>query len=344
MRLTTRQREGLTQAAKMAVAATIAWVLARQVHAPQSFMAPYAAVFLVAETVYRSLTEAARLVVTLTLGVVLAFVAITVIPDAVFALPVAVFVGAAVGRWHRLGDSGIWIAITALLMLAGGTAGDAGYLGFRVLEGLLGALVGLAVNMLVFPPLHLRDGRHAVADVGAELSDLIRTIAAGLREDWGPDDARSWRRRARALETAVRRAEDAQSRGHESTRFNPRWALLRRRHDLPEQRLGTLYEVSRQVQHMTEALVAAGDGAAPGFSRSFADLLDTLAAAVRDGERGSGPAGERDAVADSRDRGRRRRKALARHGYGTEGSDGDWSTEAALLLSVERACDAILVE
>lgn len=318
----------------MAVAASIAWLLARQVHAPQSFMAPYAAVFLVGETVYRSLAEAARLVATLVLGVLLAFVAITVIPQAALALPAAVFVGAAVGRWHRLGDSGIWIAVTALLMLAYGTADDAGYLGFRVLEGVLGAVVGLVVNVLVLPPLHLRDGRHAVADVGAEVGDLIRTIADGLRGDWGPDDARSWRRRARALETAVRQAEDAQSRSHESTRFNPRWAWFRRRHQPVEPLLGTLYEVARQVQHMTEALVASGDGAAPGFSRSFADLLDALAAAVRDG----GLDGELAALADARARSRRRRKALAEHGA------GDWSTEAALLLAAERACDAVLVE
>ena len=130
-------------------------------------MAPYAAVFMMTETVYRSFTEAGRTVATLVLGVLLAFVTVTVIPHTAIALPVAVFAGFAMGRWHRLGDSGIWIGVTALLMVAYGTADDPGYLLYRTIEGVLGASVGLAVNMFVLPPLYLRSGRGAVEEVEA---------------------------------------------------------------------------------------------------------------------------------------------------------------------------------
>lgn len=351
MRITARQREGLVQAAKAAAAAAVAYLVARQVHAPQSFMAPYAAVFMMSETVYRSLAEAARTVGTLVLGVLLAFVTVVAIPDVAIALPVAVFVGTAVGRWHRLGDSGIWIGVTALLMLAYGTADDPGYLGFRALEGVLGAAVGLAVNMFVAPPLHLRAGRGAIEEVAAELDELIRAIATGLRTDWHDGDARTWRRRARELERVVRRAEEAHARTRESTRYNPRWVLRhRRRPDLRAQSrdLGTLYEIARQVQHITEALVAASTGAAPiageWFTRAYADFLDALAPAVA-AHRDDRPPADTSDVADALDRGRAWRRELV--DVGVVADDGvrlDWSTQAALLLAVERACDVVLDE
>ncbi len=53
-----REREGSIQAAKMAVAAVIAWLVAQQVDPSQSFIAPYAAVFMMSETVYRPMTNA----------------------------------------------------------------------------------------------------------------------------------------------------------------------------------------------------------------------------------------------------------------------------------------------
>ncbi|MFI7674577.1 aromatic acid exporter family protein [Actinophytocola sp. NPDC049390] len=349
MQLSARQREGLVQAAKAAVAAAVAFLVARQVHAPQSFMAPYAAVFMMTETVYRSFTEAARTVATLVLGVLLAFVTITVIPNTAVALPVAVFVGAAIGRWHRLGDSGIWIGVTALLMLAYGTADDMGYLVYRAIEGVLGAAVGLAVNMFVVPPLHLRSGPGAVEDVAAELDELVRDIATGLRGDWDDGDARGWQRRARELEDVVRRAEQASGRTWESTRYNPRWVLRqRRRPDLDglHQDLGTLYEIARQVQHITEALVASSTGVAPiageWFTSSYADLLDALAKAVA-AHRDDARSPDTGDVARALDRSREWRRDLVHDGIvDGDGVRLDWSTQAALLLAVERACDVVL--
>lgn len=342
MRITARQREGLLQAGKAAVAAAVAYLVAREVHAPQSFMAPYAAVFMMSETVYRSFAEAARTVATLVLGVLLAFVTVTVIPNVAVALPVAVFVGAALGRWHRLGESGIWIGVTALLMLAYGTAGDAGYLQYRVIEGVLGAGIGLAVNMFVLPPLHLRAGRQAVEDVAEELEELLHAIADGLRGDWDQGNARLWQRRARELENVVRRAEDARGRGRESTKYNPRWLLRRRGETVEGQRdLGRLYDVARQVQHITETLLAAATGSAPvaggWFTGGYAELLDALADAVSSADSSAGE------VADARGRSRARRRELVERGeVAANGVRLDWSTEAALLLAVERACDAVL--
>jgi hypothetical protein len=233
-------------------------------------------------------------------------------------------------------------------MLAYGTADDTGYLLYRSIEGVLGAVTGLAVNTFVLPPLHLRSGRGAVDDVAAELDELIRDIAGGLRGDWDDGDARTWQRRARELEDVVRRAEHARRRSQESTWYNPRW---RNRHrwrldlDALYQDLGTLYEVARQVQHVAETLVGASTGAAPivgeWFTGSYADLLDALARAVAPHRDGGTPA-DTGEVAAAIDRSREWRRSLVDGVVDDDGVRLDWSSHAALLLAVERACDVIL--
>lgn len=53
-----------------------------------AFVAPYAAVFMVNDTVYRSLTTAVRQVATLVAGQLLAFVTIAVVHDVDAAVPI----------------------------------------------------------------------------------------------------------------------------------------------------------------------------------------------------------------------------------------------------------------
>lgn len=347
-RLSRRNREGLVQAAKMAVAAVVAWLIARQVHEPQSFIAPYAAVLIMSGTVYRSLADAVRQVLATVLGVLVAFVVTVAVPWVPVALAVAVFAGMVVGRWHRLGPDGIWVGVIALLMITYGTADNAGYLVFRVGEGLLGAVVGVAVNVLVLPPVHLRDGRHAVAAVGAELAETLRSIAGGLRDEWDQRDAIRWRRDARALETAVRRAEEAARDGRESTRFNPRWAIAKRRSpplSTQDDVLEVLYEVAKQVEHIAETLVAssAPDRSAPRtgrvFHELFAEVLAEIARAVENHQGEPDVAGLRAALHRTRDR----RAALARREPWAQAEPpADWSAHAAMLLAAERAIGALM--
>lgn len=360
LRLSGRDREGLVQAAKMAVAAVVAWLAARQLDEPQSFIAPYAAVLIMTGTVYRSLVDAARQVTTVVLGVLVAFVVAVAVPWRTsawqfVALAVAVFAGMVVGRWHRLGRDGIWVGVVALLMITYGTASDAGYLFYRAGEALFGALIGIAVNVLILPPIHLRAVGAAVAAVSSEIEELLRTIAGDLRDGWELPDALRWRRQARALQTVVRHAEDTAGQGRESMRFNPRWLRSRATHlSAEDAAVAALYEVAAQVQHVAETLVTSGDpdGTAPRtgpeFDRALAGLLDELAGAVA---RYQAPSPERSrdhaALSAALEHVRDRRAALARLVPWPELEPGheppkDWSVHAAALLAVERALQALL--
>lgn len=334
----------------MAVAAVVAWFVARQVDEPQSFIAPYAAVFMMSGTIYQSLIDAARHVSTVVLGVVIAFVVAVTIPWQAAALAAAVFVGMVVGRWHRLGRDGIWVGVVALLMITYGTAAEASYLFFRIGEAVFGALVGIVVNVLIVPPIYLRDVGRAVAGVSGEVEELLRAMAEEIRGDWGLTEAQRWRRRAHALETVVRRAEDASGHGRESMRFNPRRLWSRETHPSTEDdALSSLYAVAAQVQQVAETLVASSepDSTAPRtgqvFDKTVASVLDELADAVATYQ-AAPPDRELDddAIAEALRHVRDRRAALARLvPWPDHQPPKDWSSHAAVLLAIERAFQAM---
>jgi hypothetical protein len=130
------EREALVRAAKTAGAVSLAWLVAGWVlRMPQSFAAPYAAVFVMRETVYRSVASAVQQFFGLLTGLLLAYLAISVVYEPVAALGVAVFVSVLVGRWRRWGANGEWVAITALVMLTYGIAGEGGVPPGRAVSG-----------------------------------------------------------------------------------------------------------------------------------------------------------------------------------------------------------------
>ncbi|WP_210743176.1 FUSC family protein [Nocardia cerradoensis] len=281
-----REREALIQAAKMAGAAVAAWTIARAaIPAPQSFMAPYAAVFLMTTTVYRSLTGAAQQTCALLAGLAVAYLTTLVFRQPMLTLGVAVFAGMIVGQWHRFGTSGIWTGVTALLMVCYGTAQNLTYLAYWMAEILLGSAIGVAVNMIVLPPMHLRRTREAVDALAGELRELLASIAAGLTEHVDLPTAAHWQHQARLLDATVRRADDALGQGRESLRWNPRW-LVRRRRDwhpaVSESPFRTLSEVSEQVKRLTEAVATGAEYDEFGevFAPRLAHLVTILADAV----------------------------------------------------------------
>ncbi|MPY86274.1 MAG: hypothetical protein GEV00_24345, partial [Actinophytocola sp.] len=157
--LTRRQRyhhtgcaaaQPVVQAAKAGLAAVAAWLLARHaLSLPQPFLAPYAAVFLVESTVYRSVWLSVQQVGAVAIGVALAGLAAVTIPSTSVAIGVVTAIGLVIGRWRGFGSSGIWIGITALFVLTYGTASDPMSLLYRLVEIALGAALGLVVNAVL---------------------------------------------------------------------------------------------------------------------------------------------------------------------------------------------------
>jgi hypothetical protein len=96
----------------------------------------------------------------------------------------------------------------------------------RVLETLIGAGTGVAVNALLGPSVYVQPAGNAIGDLAKDLADLLRTMGEELTEHWSGEQARSWVRRTQELDGPQRAAEAALARGEASLRLNPRGRRL----------------------------------------------------------------------------------------------------------------------
>ncbi|MDF3308806.1 FUSC family protein [Rhodococcus sp. T2V] len=166
---------------KCTVAVLTAWLLAdRVLQSPEAFLAPYAALFIIGTTVRSSVSAAARQVTVVVLGVLVAALAAGTLPE-LAAIAGAVAVGTILGRSRWLAPDGMWVAITALLVVLYGSATNAALVLHRVLDVTVGVLVGVAVNALVLPPDQLSTARDLILQRAHELSTLLADLAHGLR-------------------------------------------------------------------------------------------------------------------------------------------------------------------
>jgi len=294
-----RERDVLVQIAKSAGAAVVAWQVAKVVlHSHQPFLAPLAALITVHATVYQSVRGAAQHVLAVLAGVLLAFLAARTLGVEWYSLGLVLVVALVIARWQRLGDSALQVPTTALLALtiAGGVQDTA--LEARVVETLVGAVIGAATNLLVLPPVHLRSSRDAIASIASGVARLLRSVADGVRDEWGRDEAQDWLERARRLDTLVREARSTTEQGRESLRLNPR--ANPRIQPLPvdpaalDRAVDSLEHVAVQCRSITATLLDAvtEDGKqllTVDFLSTYAEVLVDVAVAfeaLADGETG----------------------------------------------------------
>ncbi|MDF3311990.1 aromatic acid exporter family protein [Rhodococcus sp. T2V] len=294
------ERVALVQAIKATGAAVLAWVVASRVFDfSQPFLAPWSAIFIVEATVYRSVRSAAQQISAVTVAVVLTTAVAAVIPWELLTLTVAVLVGLLIGQWHRFGESGPWIGITALLLLTSGATAET-LLVERLAETVLGAGIGLVINATIFPPVYGDTARRATHRLATELAALLTDLATVLRENEPPPHADAWARQAKAAIGLVRQAERAVEWSAESRRLNLRQRVVRL--GTPTEDPGwvfiSLRNVWPYVEEIAQAVRTVVEHQRPfvypdTVSRTgFAEVLDRLADVVR--LRGEGHSGGAD--------------------------------------------------
>jgi uncharacterized membrane protein YgaE (UPF0421/DUF939 family) len=280
------ERDVVVQTLKSAAAAGVAWeAAARLLHGPSPFYAPLAALLTVYSTVFRSVIAAAQRVVGVVLGVLLAYLLAQTLPLTGVTVALVVCLALALSRWRRLGDQSSQVPVTALLLLLLGRSDPSQYALARVGETVLGAGIGIAVNLLVAPPTHVRAAADATQKVADSIADVLADLADSLTS-WPPDDRTRWARRARQLPRELASAHDAMTAARESQRLNPRTALRPPRSlaDL-ESSLDTLERVAVHTRTSVRRLAdLASDDDAPAldetFLRTYTHLLRQAARAV----------------------------------------------------------------
>ncbi|GAA3355796.1 hypothetical protein GCM10017744_019770 [Streptomyces antimycoticus] len=114
-----------------------------------ALMAPWVAVVLVQATVYRSLFKGLQQLVAIAVGTLLAAGTEALTGNTLASVALVLPVVMLLSNWPRLGDQGIYGPTTALFTLTSGPVSGL-TVSHRLLQALLGAAIGIAVNALVF--------------------------------------------------------------------------------------------------------------------------------------------------------------------------------------------------
>ncbi|MGW7265220.1 FUSC family protein [Streptomyces sp. NPDC054842] len=221
------ERNTAVQSLKAAAAALLAWVVAGWWwEAPMALMAPWTALFLMHNTVYRSLLSALQQFVVVLTGTLLAAGAGVLTHNELAAMALALPVTVLLGNYARFGSNGLYAPTAALFVLVYGTYTGADIL-HRLLETLLGAVIGVGVNALVFPPVHTRRVTQLREQLPRSCGDLLHHVADELATDHDQEQARRWYESAQRLTDVVTELREARRWSAESYRINPARRLRR---------------------------------------------------------------------------------------------------------------------
>lgn len=195
-------------AVKAAIAAVGAWALARYVVGqPGPYFAPLAALLGVYPTVARSLHEGIRYVAGFLLGAALAVPAGVLLGPGIAGIAIVIIGGVLVSGWQRLGNQGPQVTFTALFVLLLGGYQPFAYITHRLIDVGIGVATGLAVNIVVFPPLQLRPAEHAIRQWGDDIARALEDLGDAVGDP--ESGVRSWPRHDRQLSTTAQRATTA---------------------------------------------------------------------------------------------------------------------------------------
>jgi uncharacterized membrane protein YccC len=272
------------QLIKTVGAAVVAWLLAGSVFdVAQPFLAPWAALLTVHATVYRTFARGLQQVGAAVLGVLLAFAVGGALGVNAGSLAIALLVAMAAGTTRALRPESTTAAATALVVLLTGYSGDPSMLAGRLFDTVVGIVVGLLVNFLVWPPLGDRSAARRVDVIDDRLGELLTDIADGMREGCDAEVAERWVQRTRDLDADIDEAWAVLRQARESGRLNVRRAAGRRigaAGDLAEL-LARLEQAVADTRSMAATIGrAAGAEWDPRFRAVWVDLVSRTGAAV----------------------------------------------------------------
>jgi uncharacterized membrane protein YgaE (UPF0421/DUF939 family) len=253
------------QLVKTVVAAVLAWVLAAQVfELPQAFLAPWAALLVVHATVYRTFSRGLRQVAAAVLGVLLAWAVGNYLGLTTFAVSMLLVVGLLVGsvRWFR--DESTAVAATGLIVLTTGFSTQNQVLLDRLFDTAIGIVVGLVVNMAVWPPLRDYSAARAIDAIDDGVGELLCRIAEELHESVDAEQVTTWVDRTRELDEDIETAWALLRQSRESGQLNPRRAA----------RGVKKTDVFEQILRDNEQAVAEARSMARTLGHSIEDLTE----------------------------------------------------------------------
>lgn len=327
----------VVQLAKTATAAVIAWVLAAEAFdLPQPFLAPWAALLVVHATVYRTFSRGMRQVVAAVVGVLLAAAVGQLLGLDTLAIAALLVVGLLVGSLKWFGAEATTIAATALIVLTTGYSDDAMLIS-RLFDTGIGVVVGLLVNVVVWPPLRQRTAITAMDRLDDAIGVLLQDIGRELGKGYEQEQVDDWIERTRTIDEDLDDAWALVRQARESARMNPRrsagpvrdpqqwYGLLRRM----EQAIAETRSMARTLGAQLRERSSTAQPWDPPFRIAWAVLLREAGAAASDADP--------DAIRDVRSRLERLVDELS----AADGLTSQWPVHGALVINLRNILDAM---
>ena len=254
------RRGPFLQVVKSAIATVAAWLVAGWlVQGPPPIFAAIAALLVVQPSINQSLTRAIERSVGVVVGVVIASLLGIALGTPTWVILFSAGVALVIAWALRMSPGATnQVAISALLVLALGTA-TPNYALDRVLETLVGALVGIIVNAALVPPVLVPPAREKLQILGTELAAALERLADALETPQTPTSLHELLLQARLLRPVRDAAATAIADGADSLSLNPRSA--RHRTDLAAMQdlLDRFTPVVTQAIGMTRAVCDSYD-------------------------------------------------------------------------------------
>ncbi|MGW5366459.1 FUSC family protein [Actinopolymorpha pittospori] len=256
-------------------AAVIAYLVAQRVSSnPQPLLAPLTALIVVQVTLYATLTSGVQRVVSVVVGVLVAVGFAHLVGLTWWSLAVLIFASLALGRVLRLGPAVQEVAISGMLVI--GVANPAATAQGRAFETLIGAGVGVLLNLLLAPSVYVQTAAEAIDNLADQLSELLRRMAREIQQGASAENANSWLSDARRVDREFVGVDVALVKAEDSLRMNPRGRQLLHTRLSLRSRMDTLEHCAVAVRSLCRTLLELSGGPHRRALLSDEQLTDLL--------------------------------------------------------------------
>ncbi|MFI0155684.1 aromatic acid exporter family protein [Streptomyces lydicus] len=213
----------VAQTFRSTIAAVISYVVALALSSePAPLTAPLTALLVVQVTLYTTLTTSVRRVNAVVVGVVIAIGFSSLVGLTWWSLGLIILASLVIGRFVKAGEFVPEVAISAMLVLGVTTTRVAATAWDRVLETLIGAVVGLLFNVLFVPPVWVQPASEAIEALARRMRDLLLKLGAEVTGHTTVAEAAERLHEARRLDHDVVEVDAALRQAEDSLRLNPR--------------------------------------------------------------------------------------------------------------------------
>ncbi|GAA3811252.1 aromatic acid exporter family protein [Streptomyces coacervatus] len=222
VRFVKRRRDPVVvQTLRAAAAATLAYVVALHLSPePAPLTAPLTALLVVQVTLYATLTNGIRRVNSVVAGVLVAIAFSLLVGLTWWSLALLIVASLAVGRLVRVEEYVPEVAISAMLVLGVTTHGDTAWA--RVVETLIGAVVGFGSNLLLAPPVWVDEAGESIEGLARRLRQLMLRMGEEAAGRTPVEHATERLHEARRLDHDIVEVDAALRQAEDSLRLNPR--------------------------------------------------------------------------------------------------------------------------